>query len=93
MNSFHEQKQTLEVKESHFAYSTPRKTLLFRSAVDLENMDEIDDAKAGLAPKQIRAPRSHLSRKRLEDISVALFTSEGENWPRRDLFMEMDTKI
>ncbi|XP_057764646.1 F-box protein At1g61340-like [Salvia miltiorrhiza] len=62
-------------KQSHFAYSTPRKTVGFKS------LDELMEMEAPNAPKQSRAPRQRLSVKNLADISVALF-ADG------DLFSE-----
>ncbi|XP_060203282.1 F-box protein SKIP27-like [Lycium barbarum] len=85
---------TLVAKRWHFEYSTPRKTVGFKNATDLENLSEYNDAEVPNAPRQMKFPRSRLSRKKLADISVALFTSDGEeNWPRRELFMQMDTEI
>ena len=84
--------QTLIAKQWHFAYSTPRKTLGFPNAIDLENLDEFNEIEQ--APRQVRIPRARLSSKKLADISVALFTSAGEeNWPRRELFVAMDAEI
>ncbi|CDO99633.1 unnamed protein product [Coffea canephora] len=83
---------TLIAKQWHFAYSTPRKTLGFPNAIDLENLDEFNEIEQ--APRQVRIPRARLSSKKLADISVALFTSAGEeNWPRRELFVAMDAEI
>lgn len=73
---------TLIAKQSHFAYSTPRKTVGFKS---MEMFDELVEVEAPNAPKQCRAPRQRLSVKNLADISVALFSS---GWPRGDLFSE-----
>lgn len=85
---------TLVAKRWHFEYSTPRKTVGFKNATDMENWSECDDAEVPNAPKQSKFPRTRLSRKKLADISVALFTSDDEeNWPRRELFMQMDTEI
>ncbi|KAK4345094.1 hypothetical protein RND71_035270 [Anisodus tanguticus] len=79
---------TLVAKKWHFEYSTPIKTLGFKSATNMENWREFDDAEVPNAPRQLKFPRSRLSRKKLADISVALFTSDGEeNWLRRELFM------
>ncbi|KAI3456337.1 hypothetical protein Pfo_013000 [Paulownia fortunei] len=80
---------TLIAKQSHFAYSTPRKTVGFKN---VECLGDFDDAEAPNAPKQSRLPRYRLSAKKLADISVALFASgDDEGWPRRDLFLEMET--
>ncbi|KAL0407339.1 UNVERIFIED_CONTAM: F-box protein [Sesamum latifolium] len=78
-------------KKSHFAFSTPRKTLPFPKVDDFA---EFDDVEAPNAPKQQRVRLSRLSAKKLADISVALFASDDEPvWPRRDLAMEMETEI
>lgn len=83
---------TLIAKQWHFAYSTPKKTLGFSNAIDLENLDEFNEIEQ--APRQVRIPRARLSGKKLADISVALFTSAGEeNWPRRELFAAADAEI
>lgn len=88
---------TLIVKQLHFAYSTPKKNRLQISDAigeDLEKMLDLNEDEAGgcLAPRQSRVPRSRISKKKLSDISVALFTADGENWPRKGgLFMEMET--
>lgn len=86
--------QTLIAKQCHFAYSTPSKRLAFQNPVDLLDSKEFDDVEAPNAPKQSRVPRTRLSRKKLEEISVALFASpvEEEAWPRRQLFVEMETE-
>ncbi|KAL3522172.1 hypothetical protein ACH5RR_015006 [Cinchona calisaya] len=84
---------TLIAKQWHFEYRTPKKTLRFRDAVDLENLDEFNELEPQ-APRRLRVPRSRLNSKNLADISLALFTSAGgENWPRRELFMEMETEV
>ncbi|KAL3519640.1 hypothetical protein ACH5RR_017789 [Cinchona calisaya] len=84
---------TLIAKQWHFAYSTPKKTLRCPNAIDLENLGEFDEIEQR-APKQVRIPRARLSSKKVADISVALFTSGGEeNWPRRELFAAMETEI
>lgn len=88
------QEATLIAKKWHFAYSTPKKALPFRSPFDLEDASEFEEVEAPNAPKQLRVPRSRLSKKKLGDISVALFASQdGEGWPKRDLFMEMEAEI
>ncbi|KAI3466639.1 hypothetical protein Pfo_023302 [Paulownia fortunei] len=82
---------TLVAKQSHFAYSTPRKTLMFQNVEDFGDFNEVE---APNAPKQSRVPRSRLSAKKLADISVTLFASDNEeDWPRRGLFLEMETGI
>ncbi|KAG8385626.1 hypothetical protein BUALT_Bualt03G0064600 [Buddleja alternifolia] len=82
---------TLIAKQSHFAYSTPRKTVGFPNMVDFGDFSEVE---APNAPKQSRVPRSRLSAKKLADISVALFASGNEgDWPRKDLFLEMGVGI
>ncbi|KAL7243875.1 hypothetical protein ACSBR1_016148 [Camellia fascicularis] len=85
---------TLIAKQWHFAYSTPTKTLAFRNSIDLGDAGDIEEVEAPNAPKQFRNQRSRLSRKKLADISVALFASpEEDRWPRKDLFMEMEAEI
>ncbi|XP_009601231.1 F-box protein At1g61340-like [Nicotiana tabacum] len=86
---------TVVAKKWHFEYNTPRKTVGFKNATtDMENWSESYESEAPNAPRQSKVPRSRLSRKKLADISVSLFTSDGEeNWPRRELFMEMDTEM
>lgn len=71
---------TLIAKQWYFAYSTPKKTMIrFPNAIDMENLVEFNEIEQ--APKQARLPRARLSHKKLADISVALFTSGGEeNW-------------
>ncbi|XP_042486871.1 F-box protein At1g61340-like [Macadamia integrifolia] len=73
---------TLVAKQSHFAYSTPRAKISSLSS-DLEHYSP----EAPNAPRQQRCPRSRISRKKLSDISVALFhTPEDERWSRDGLF-------
>lgn len=92
---FHVSKQIREAtkiaKQWHFAYSTPKKVSAFRNPIDLGDFEELGTPNA---PKQCRSRRPRLSGKKLADISVALFASpaEGDQWPRRDLFMEMETE-
>ncbi|KAG8365464.1 hypothetical protein BUALT_Bualt18G0107500 [Buddleja alternifolia] len=71
---------TLIAKQSHFAYSTPRKTLMFRNVCDFGYFTEIE---APNAPKQSRIRRSRLSAKKMADISISLFASD-------DLFSELE---
>lgn len=86
--------QTLVAKRWHFEYSTPKKTLGFKNATDMDDWNESNDVELPNAPRQAKFPRTRLSRKKLADISVALFTSDSEeNWPRRELFMQMDTEL
>ncbi|KAH0721850.1 hypothetical protein KY289_004894 [Solanum tuberosum] len=85
---------TLVAKRWHFEYSTPTKTLGFKHAIDIDNWSESNDVEVPNAPRQSKFLRARLSRKKLADISVALFTSDSEeNWPRRELFMQMDTEV
>ncbi|KAK4858428.1 hypothetical protein QYF36_016206 [Acer negundo] len=70
-------------KEQHFAYSTPKKTQVFRSSIDFKEPSEFDEIEAPNAPKQFRAHKSRISREKLAGISVALFAS-----PKKELFME-----
>ncbi|KAK6133394.1 hypothetical protein DH2020_032858 [Rehmannia glutinosa] len=83
---------TLVAKKSHFAYSTPRKTVIFQSVDDFGDFNEIE---APNAPKQSRIRRSRLSAKKLTDISVNLFNSDNNEVerPRRNLFLETETGI
>ncbi|GMJ12285.1 F-box stress induced 2 [Hibiscus trionum] len=55
-------------KQSHFAYSTPTKIKTFRTSINFEESNELDDIEAPNAPRQWR---SH--RKKLVAISVELF--------------------
>lgn len=62
----------------HFDFSTPRKTLPFLRAFDLEELGDNDEVeKAPNAPMQSKTARSRLSSKKLADISVALFASDS----------------
>ncbi|KAK6124429.1 hypothetical protein DH2020_041849 [Rehmannia glutinosa] len=80
----------LIAKQHHFAYSTPKKTVGFQNVDYFGDFNEIEPPNA---PKQSRAPRCRLSEKKLADISVALFASGNEGcWPKRDLFLEMETE-
>ncbi|XP_073302055.1 F-box protein At1g61340-like [Primulina huaijiensis] len=81
---------TVIVKQTHFAYRTPMKTVRFQR-VDI--FGDFDEGEAPNAPKQSRVPRSRLCKKKLADISVALFFSDEEDcWPRKDAFVEMETE-
>ncbi|XP_021740444.1 F-box protein SKIP27-like [Chenopodium quinoa] len=83
-------------KKSHFEFTTPLKTKAFRNSIDLVNSPlDLEEIEAPNAPKQARKMnRPRISKKRLSDISVALFSDKGEDeqrWSRRSLFMETDT--
>ncbi|KAL0353155.1 UNVERIFIED_CONTAM: F-box protein [Sesamum angustifolium] len=79
---------TLIAKQSHFAYSTPRKTVGFQN---VEYFGDFNEVEAPNAPKHSRVPRYRLTAKKLADISVALFASGDEDvWPRRDLYHETE---
>ncbi|KAF5202180.1 F-box protein skip27 [Thalictrum thalictroides] len=76
---------TLIVKRDHFAFSTPSKRLeALRSFSKLEMMGRlIEDGsdEAPNAPKQQRNKyRNRVDRKKLADISVALFSSPDKQW-------------
>lgn len=84
--------QTLVAKHSHFVYKTPRKTIGFPNAIDSDDSIEFNEVER--APKHVRIHKSKLNSKKLSDISVALFTPDGEEkWPRRELFMAMETEL
>ncbi|GMH26923.1 hypothetical protein Nepgr_028766 [Nepenthes gracilis] len=85
-------KATTIAKESHFAYTTPLKIRAFRGSINLQNPNKLEDdfEVAPNAPKQPRLPRSRLCKKKLSDISVALFVSSGDRWPRKSLFADAD---
>lgn len=85
---------TIIARHSHFAYSTPSKTKVFRNSIDLVNNPlDFDDYETPNAPKQIRRMnRPRISKKKLEDVSVSLFADEEgdkeeERLPRRSLFI------
>lgn len=66
---------TLVARDSHFAFSTPRKTTVgFQNAYFFCEFNE--EIEAPNAPKQSRILKHKLSRKKLSDISLALFASE-----------------
>lgn len=70
--------QSLMAKGWHFDFSTPRKTLPLRNALDVEELGDTDELEAAPnGPMQSRVARSRLSRKNLADISVALFASDS----------------
>ncbi|CAI9087616.1 OLC1v1021727C1 [Oldenlandia corymbosa var. corymbosa] len=78
---------TVIAKHEHFEYKTPRKTLGFSNAADMEDSGEFNEVER--APKQVRIRKSRLNFEKMSDIAVALFSPEGEDrWPRRELFME-----
>ncbi|CAH9133699.1 unnamed protein product [Cuscuta epithymum] len=88
---------TLVAKKWHFEYSTPRKTVGFKNrncTGKSKWSDVVDEVEAPNAPlRQFRVPKSRLNGKKLADLSVELFATNGDdNWPRRrgDLFMEME---
>ncbi|KAI8018895.1 F-box protein [Camellia lanceoleosa] len=82
---------TLIAKQWHFAYTTPTTNLAFPNSIVLGDIEEVE---ATNAFEQFRNQRSRLSRKKLVDISVALFASPaGDQWPRKDLLMEMEAEI
>lgn len=87
---------TLVARKMHFAYNTPTKRRMkFQNCTDLIGSTDFQQVEAPNAPKQWRKPPSRLSKKKLADISVSLFGStdedEDEEWPRRELFMDMET--
>ncbi|XP_022977983.1 F-box protein SKIP27-like [Cucurbita maxima] len=80
---------TLIAKEWHFAYRTPSKIRAFRTSIELDdNFIDLDEIEAPDAPLTRRF-RSPLSRKKLADISVALFAEE-EQWPRKKYAIETE---
>ncbi|KAG6603722.1 F-box protein SKIP27, partial [Cucurbita argyrosperma subsp. argyrosperma] len=80
---------TLIAKEWHFAYRTPSKIRAFRTSIELDdNFIDLDEIEAPDAPVTRRF-RSPLSRKKLADISVALFAEE-EQWPRKKYAIETE---
>lgn len=86
--------QTLIAKDWHFEYSTPRKTIGFKSPIDLEDLGELDEVEAPNAPRQSRVPKSRLSSKKLAGISIALFTSnDEENWRSRESYLLMEAEL
>lgn len=65
---------TLIAKQSHFAYTTPKKVRAFRTAIDVEESSTSDDEiEAPNAPNQSRPVRSRLFGKKLDGLSVNLF--------------------
>lgn len=65
--------QTLIAKQWHFEYSTPKKKKIpaFRTPIAMEDADEFLEIEAPNAP--MRKSKSRLSKRKLTDISVALF--------------------
>lgn len=65
---------TLVAKQSHFAYSTPKKVRAFRTAIDFEDSGDVgDEIETPKAPKQSRPIKSQLYGRNLDSISVNLF--------------------
>ncbi|WCJ26934.1 F-box family protein [Euphorbia peplus] len=62
----------LVAEKTHFAYSTPTKTRVFRAPIECGD-DEFDEIEAPNAPKFERKYSSRLNGKKLADISVRLF--------------------
>jgi hypothetical protein len=80
--------QSLIAKESHFAYCTPKKTRVFRNAIDLEDSSDFEDVKPPNAPKHQRKLLEPFLSKEFSDITAELFASPDEDqWPRKVLFM------
>ncbi|KAL4332618.1 hypothetical protein GQ457_07G028730 [Hibiscus cannabinus] len=63
---------TVIAKQSHFAYRTPKKVKAFRTSLDFKESSLSDEMEAPNAPRQWRSHAS-TNRKKLADISVALF--------------------
>ncbi|XP_038880993.1 F-box protein SKIP27 [Benincasa hispida] len=80
---------TLVAKEWHFAYNTPSKVRTFRTAIELDDSSDYDEIEAPYAPhtRRIRTP---LNRKKLAEISVALFVEEENQWPKKKLPIERE---
>ncbi|KAL8103835.1 F-box protein SKIP27-like [Apium graveolens] len=72
---------TEAARQLHFAYTTPKKRLTFRNPLD--ECGELDrDDKTPNAPNQTRVPKSRF-----------VGNKEEEWWPRKALFVEMETEI
>ncbi|XP_051135806.1 F-box protein At1g61340-like [Andrographis paniculata] len=84
----------LMAKQSHFAFSTPRKNSTFLNTKP-EDFGFFDEVEAPNAPKQRRIRRSRLNAKKLADLSVSLFTSDDDSncWQRRKLFHQINIPI
>lgn len=80
--------QTLIAKEWHFAYSTPSKVRTFRTAIELDDSSDFDEIEAPNAPPTRRF-RTPLNRKKLAEISIALFAEEDQ-WPKKKLAIETE---
>ncbi|XP_068644592.1 F-box protein SKIP27-like [Aristolochia californica] len=72
----------LIAKQWHFAFTTPAKVSGVKTFIDSEEGEKFDNLEAPDAPRQHRTSRFQLNRKKLSDISVALFQSSSESWPR-----------
>nr|GMC87997.1 F-box protein At1g61340-like [Ipomoea batatas] len=85
---------TLIAKDWHFEYSTPRKTIGFKSPIDFEDLGEFNEVEAPNAPRQSRVPRSRVSRKKLAGLSIALFASDDEeDWRSRESYLQMEAEL
>ncbi|KAF3679715.1 putative membrane protein-like [Capsicum annuum] len=76
---------TVIARRWHFEYATPRKTIGFKNTI--EDLGEFNDVEAPNAPRQMKARKLRLSRKKLADISVNLFASEedvDDDWLQRE---------
>ncbi|KAG9452763.1 hypothetical protein H6P81_005667 [Aristolochia fimbriata] len=85
----------LIAKQWHFAFSTPTKVPGVKTFLDSEDGDRFDNLEAPDAPRQHRISRFQLNRKKLADISVALFqsSSASEPWPRTNAILSSETDI
>ncbi|XP_006347182.1 F-box protein At1g61340-like [Solanum tuberosum] len=82
-------------KRLHFEYATPRKTVGFKNAI--EDLGEFINVEAPNAPRQLKVRKLKLSKKKMDDISVALFASEDDdddNWLQRESsYMPMNAEF
>ncbi|KAK9706631.1 hypothetical protein RND81_07G140500 [Saponaria officinalis] len=86
-------------KNCHFAYSTPLKTKSFRNSIEMlnNNSENSSDFEPPKAPKPVRRmSRRPFNRKTLGSVAIKLFDGEvvieaEQRWPRRSLFMEIDS--
>ncbi|KAK6797594.1 hypothetical protein RDI58_005296 [Solanum bulbocastanum] len=81
-------------KRLHFEYATPRKTVGFKNAI--EDLGEFNDVEAPNAPRQLKVRKLKLSKKKMADISVALFASEDDdddNWLQRESYVPMNAEF